>query len=119
MTGERHLNGSDRILLSGVQNSITALTAEELSSLRRVLNMNIRIAPVDFDRSEAVKVLRQNVAGASDEKESVESLIAQMTEYLERSLVRLEGGLRTWLGVQVNLQLRSLREEALSGKAAS
>lgn len=88
--------------------------------------MNIRIAPVDFDRSEAVRVLRTNVAGA-DAKDSVETLISQMTEYLERSLIRLEGGLRTWLGVQVNLRLRTLqegalagsREETLTGKAAS
>ena len=67
MTGDRHLNGSDRILLNGVESSITELTADELSSLRRVLNLNIRITPVDFERCpeyqglDAVQVVARRI----------------------------------------------------------
>jgi len=100
-------NTTDRILLAGVESTLSELSPEELSSLRRVLSMSLRFAPTEFDRSEGLHVLRENV-GRAAHKESVEKLASLVIEYLDRSIRRIESGLRTWLGVQVGLKLREL-----------
>ena len=104
MAGDVQLNRQDRILLSGVEASLADLTTEELSSLRRVLSMGLRIAPLSTENSDAIAVLRRNVG--KDGKDSVERLALQIIDYLDRGVQRLEFGLRTWMGVQVSLRLR-------------
>jgi hypothetical protein len=115
LASEAHSNSTDRILLTGVENSLTELTPEELSSLRRVLNMSLRFAATELDRSEGLNVLRENV-GRAQHNDRVEKLASLVVEYLDRSIRRIESGLRTWLGVQVSLRLRELESENDSGK---
>ena len=116
MAGEFvHPSAEDRLLLTGVESSLAALSPEELSSLRRVLSMGIRIAPIQVDASDAIATLRENV-GRNGTNDVVETLASQMINYLDRSMQRIENGLRTWMGVQVSLRLRELEEECTTGE---
>ncbi|MBN2489414.1 MAG: hypothetical protein JXQ29_01000 [Planctomycetes bacterium] len=108
-----HVSGEDRILLSGVEASLAALSTEELSRLRRILSMSVRIAPLQIEASEALAALRENVG--RDGNEAVERLASQMAGYLDRAVHRIENGLKTWMGVRVSLRLRELSAECSAG----
>ena len=116
MARDKHHNQEDRILLSGVKAALTGLTVEELTSLRRFLSLSVRMVPVPVKRDEAMSFLTENAekgeteAGEPD-TDAVDQLVSTLIDYLDRSLERVENGLRTWLGIQVSMRLRELESE--------
>ena len=103
----------DRILLSGVEAAIGALSRDELEALHRIVKLGFRFAPVSIENSEALNYLKQAVS--DDVRGPCTELGEHMVDYLDRHMQRIEDGLKTWISVQIALRLRDMGADGQRG----